>query len=43
MSLTAAYGAFANAGIVRQPMLIRKVEDSDGQVLYTAEGSRTAR
>jgi penicillin-binding protein 1A len=38
MSMTAAYGAFANAGIVRQPMFIRKVEDSDGQVLYTAEG-----
>jgi penicillin-binding protein 1A len=35
MSLTAAYGAFANGGIVRQPVLIRKVEDSDGQVLYT--------
>jgi penicillin-binding protein 1A len=38
MSLTAAYGAFANSGIVRQPLLIRKVEDSDGQVLYTDEG-----
>ncbi len=37
MSLTAAYGAFANSGIVRQPMLIRKVQDSEGQVLYTAE------
>ena len=38
MSLTAAYGAFANTGIVRQPLLIRKVEDSDGQVLYMDEG-----
>ena len=37
MSLTAAYGAFADGGIVRQPLLIRKVEDSEGQVLYTAE------
>jgi 1A family penicillin-binding protein len=38
MSLTAAYGAFANSGVVRQPVLIRKVEDSDGKVLYTDEG-----
>src|SRR3954470_14086222 len=34
VSLTAAYGAFANAGIVRQPVLIRRVDDSDGHVLY---------
>jgi penicillin-binding protein 1A len=34
MSLTAAYGAFADAGIVRQPVLIRRVEDRDGKVLY---------
>ena len=33
-SLTAAYGAFADGGIVRQPVLIRRVEDSDGKVLY---------
>ena len=39
ISLTAAYGAFADAGIVRQPLLIRKVEDSDGNVLYTDEGT----
>ncbi|MDQ3347231.1 MAG: PBP1A family penicillin-binding protein [Acidobacteriota bacterium] len=38
VSLTAAYGAFANKGVVRQPLLIRKVEDADGEVLYTAEG-----
>src|SRR4051812_21746471 len=37
VSLTAAYGAFADGGIVRQPLLIRKVEDSDGNVLYTDE------
>jgi 1A family penicillin-binding protein len=36
-SLTAAYGAFANGGIVRQPVLIRRVEDSDGVVLYAGE------
>ena len=35
ISLTAAYGAFADGGIVREPVLIRKVEDSDGNVLYT--------
>jgi membrane carboxypeptidase/penicillin-binding protein len=34
MSLTAAYGAFANGGLVRQPVLIRRVEDSDGHVLF---------
>jgi 1A family penicillin-binding protein len=37
MSLTAAYGAFADGGIVRQPVLIRRVEDSDGVVLYKDE------
>ncbi len=39
VSMTAAYGAFADGGIVRQPVLIRKVEDSDGKVLYTDEGT----
>jgi 1A family penicillin-binding protein len=38
MALTAAYGAFANGGIVRDPVLIRRVQDSDGKVLYTNEG-----
>jgi penicillin-binding protein 1A len=37
ISLTAAYGAFANAGIVRPPTLVRRVEDSDGNVLYKDE------
>jgi len=37
MSLTAAYGAFAAEGVVRPPVLIRKVEDSDGNVLYEDE------
>ena len=32
-SLTAAYGAFANHGMVSQPILIRRVEDTAGQVL----------
>ena len=34
MSLTAAYGAFADEGIVPTALLIRRVEDSDGKVLY---------
>ncbi|HVL65689.1 MAG TPA: PBP1A family penicillin-binding protein, partial [Vicinamibacterales bacterium] len=37
MSLTAAYGAFAAAGVVRQPVLVRRVEDTEGKVLYEAE------
>jgi penicillin-binding protein 1A len=37
-ALTAAYGAFANGGIVRKPMLVRRVEDSDGNVLYNEPG-----
>jgi penicillin-binding protein 1A len=37
-SLTAAYGAFANGGIVRRPVLIRRVEDSDGKVLFDDPG-----
>jgi penicillin-binding protein 1A len=35
-SLTAAYAAFANHGVVPRPILIRRVEDQDGQVLYEA-------
>ncbi len=37
MSLTSGYAAFANGGIVRQPTLIRRVEDGDGKVIYQAE------
>jgi len=33
-SMTAAYGAFANHGIVPKPVLIRRVEDRDGALLY---------
>ena len=36
-SLTSAYGAFASAGIVRPPVLIRRVEDNDGKVIYRDE------
>jgi penicillin-binding protein 1A len=38
VSLTAAYGAFADKGMVRKPVLIRRVEDSDGAVLFTEPG-----
>jgi penicillin-binding protein 1A len=40
-ALTAAYAAFANHGRVPRPLLIRRVEDRDGQVLYAAEDSST--
>ncbi len=41
-SMTAAYAAFANHGLVPAPSLIRRVEDQAGQVLYesTPESSR---
>jgi len=38
-SMTAAYAAFANHGLVPEPMLIRRVEDRDGRVLYEAKES----
>ena len=38
ISLTAAYGAFANAGVVRKPVMIRRVEDSDGAILFNEPG-----
>jgi 1A family penicillin-binding protein len=33
-SMTAAYAAFANGGILREPTLIRRVDDDNGQVLF---------
>jgi 1A family penicillin-binding protein len=36
-SLTAAYGTFANGGILRRPTLIRRVEDRDGNTIYEAD------
>jgi penicillin-binding protein 1A len=33
-SMTAAYAAFANRGLVPRPVLIRRVEDCDGRILY---------
>ena len=40
-SMTAAYAAFANHGLVPQPLLVRRVEDQDGRVLYQAQESST--
>lgn len=37
LDLTAAYGAFANAGVLHAPLLIRRVEDAAGQVIFEAE------
>jgi penicillin-binding protein 1A len=37
LDLTAAYGAFANAGVLQAPILIRRVVDGDGQVLLESE------
>jgi membrane peptidoglycan carboxypeptidase len=39
--MTAAYAAFANHGLVPQPMFIRRVEDLDGKVLYEAHDAST--
>ena len=33
-SMTAAYAAFANGGIVREPVFIKRVEDQDGGILF---------
>jgi penicillin-binding protein 1A len=38
LSLTAAYATFANEGNLPSPVLIRRVEDSDGKVLYQDSG-----
>ncbi len=38
-SLTSAYAAFANGGFVRSPVLVMRVEDADGQVLFQDEGA----
>ena len=38
MNLSAAYAAFANGGWVRRPILVRRVVDSDGLVLYQDTG-----
>jgi penicillin-binding protein 1A len=40
-SLTAAYAAFAHEGIVPKPILVRRVEDRNGTVLFQAEEGGT--
>jgi penicillin-binding protein 1A len=37
LSLTSAYGAFAAGGVIHPPVFLRRVEDSDGNVLYDDE------
>jgi penicillin-binding protein 1A len=40
-SMTAAYAAFANHGLVPRPVIIRRVEDRDGRVLYESQPHST--
>jgi membrane carboxypeptidase/penicillin-binding protein len=35
--MTSAYGAFANGGVWARPQLVRRVEDTEGNVLFRAE------
>jgi 1A family penicillin-binding protein len=35
--MTSAYGAFANGGVWERPQLVRRVEDTEGNVLFRAE------
>ena len=37
MDLTAGYGAFANSGVLQTPVLLRRVEDGEGQLLFQTE------
>jgi penicillin-binding protein 1A len=37
MDLTAAYGAFANSGVLQTPVLLRRVEDGEGRVIFQTE------
>jgi penicillin-binding protein 1A len=37
MSMTAAFSAFANAGMLPTPLLIRRVESDTGETLFTGE------
>jgi penicillin-binding protein 1A len=39
VAITAAYGTFANHGVVPKPELIRRVEDQDGVLLYQSHES----
>jgi penicillin-binding protein 1A len=37
LSMTTAYGAFANGGVIHEPQFIRRVEDAHGVVLWENE------
>ena len=37
LNLTSAYTAFANGGILQSPVFVRRIEDSEGRVLYRGE------
>jgi 1A family penicillin-binding protein len=37
LNLTSAYTAFANGGVLQQPVTILRVEDPDGRVIYRGE------
>ena len=37
LSLTSAYTAFANGGVLQPPVFVRRVEDSHGRVLYRGD------
>ena len=41
LSLTSAFGAFANDGVLARAALIRRVTSSDGQVLYESPAAST--
>jgi penicillin-binding protein 1A len=38
LSLTSGYSAFANQGMLHAPVFIRRIEDTDGKVLYSDPG-----
>src|SRR5207248_4066473 len=42
-SMTAAYAAFANHGLVPKPIVIRRIEDQDGRVLFEEEQESATR
>lgn len=39
LNLTSAYTAFANGGVLQEPVFVRRVEAADGRVLYRGEST----
>jgi 1A family penicillin-binding protein len=37
LNLTSAYTSFANGGVLQPPVVIRRIEDADGRVLFRAD------